>query len=46
MSMTRFVWHAIEVLMEWRELFKRGVPVRIFIESKLAAWSKVSGNVI
>ncbi|XP_028418856.1 uncharacterized protein LOC114544404 [Dendronephthya gigantea] len=29
---------ALEILVEWRELFKRGVPVKVFVESTIRSW--------
>ena len=31
---------AIEILVHWRELFKRGVPLTVAIESSLESWKK------
>lgn len=31
---------AFEILLEWREYFKRGVPISSAIESKLQSWTK------
>jgi hypothetical protein len=31
---------ALDVLLEWRECFKRGIPISSAIEGKLEAWSK------
>ena len=36
---------ALEILVQWRELFKRGVPLGVAIESSIAAWTKC-GQVI
>ena len=36
---------ALELLVQWRELFKRGVPLGVAIESSIAAWTKC-GQVI
>ncbi|KAJ7339476.1 high mobility group [Desmophyllum pertusum] len=40
---------ALELLVQWRELFKRGVPLTVVVESSLAVWVKcgqlqVTGN--
>ena len=39
------VFVALEILVQWRELFKRGVPLGVAIESSIAAWTKC-GQVI
>ena len=31
---------AIDILLEWRECFKRGVPVTVMIEAKIASFIK------
>ena len=31
------VFVALEILVQWRELFKRGVPLGVAIESSIAA---------
>ena len=31
---------AIDILLEWRECFKRGVPVTVMIKAKIASFIK------
>ena len=33
---------AVEVLLQWRELFKRGVPITIAIDSSINVWLRIS----